>query len=104
MSTQFKDTHKDNATLPRIPSQGFPQSPRPKSGRWLVIATVIIVLAVILGGSALVLALVAQHPGGQGTPAPAPTTIPKTPAPGVTLGPQAGPSSVKDPGYWDKIV
>jgi hypothetical protein len=121
MSTQFKDTNKDHATIPQVPSQGFPQSSRPKRGRWLVIATVIFVLAVILGGSALVLAPVAQHPGGQVTPTPAPTTRPKTPAPGVTptpggsdmtptpapgvtLGPQSGPSSVKDLAYWDKIV
>lgn len=38
------------------------------------------------------------------TPTPSGSDITPTPAPGVTLGPQAGPSSVKDPAYWDKIV
>ncbi len=71
MSTQFTERNKEKEeTLPQIqaPSQGLPPPPRPKGGRWLVIATVILVLAIILGGSAFVLALVAQHPGGQVTP------------------------------------
>ena len=107
MSTQFTERNKEKEeTLPQIqaPSQGLPPPPRPKGGRWLVIATVILVLAIILGGSAFVLALVAQHPGGQVTPTPLPTTIPTpgsditpTPAPGIVFGPQALPAPLNAP-------
>ncbi len=120
MSTQFTERNKEKEkTLPQIqaPPQSLPPPPRSKGGRWLVIATVILVLAIILGGSAFVLALVAQHPGGQVTPTPLPTTIPTpgvtptpgsditpTPAPGIVFGPQALPAPLNAPVYWEKVV
>ena len=130
MSTQFTERNKEKEeTLPQIqaPPQGLPPPPRSKSDRWLVVATVILVLAIILGGGAFVLALVAQHPGGQVTPTPVPTTIPTpgatvtptpgatvtptpgsditpTPAPGIVFGPQALPPPLNDPAYWEKVV
>ncbi len=120
MSTQFTERNKEKEEiLPQIqaPPQGLPPPPRPKGDRGLVIATVILVLAIILGGGAFVLALVAQHPGGQVTPTPVPTTIPTpgvtptpgsditpTPAPGIVFGPQALPAPLNAPVYWEKFV
>ena len=120
MSTQFTERNKEKEEiLPQIqaPPQGLPPPPRPKGDRGLVIATVILVLAIILGGGAFVLALVAQHPGGQVTPTPVPTTIPTpgvtptpgsditpTPAPGIVFGPQALPAPLNAPAYWEKVV
>ena len=79
-----------------------------------MIATVILVLAIIVGGGALVLALVAQRPPMPVKPTPVPTTVPVTPTPGsdltptpvsgVIFGPQALPAPLNDPAYWEKIV
>ena len=131
MSTQFTDTTRDEQeTLPQIPvppqipapprvSPPHPP-PRPKGGRWVMIATVILVLAIIVGGGAFVLALVAQRPAAPVKPTPVPTTVPTTvptpgvtvtptpevptPVPGVLLGPQACPAPMNNPAYWEKIV
>jgi hypothetical protein len=117
MSKQFTDTTKDEQkTLPQTPAppRVSPPPPRPKGVNRVMIATVILVFAIIVGGGALVLALVAQRPPTPVKPTPVPTTIPvtpttgsdltPTPVPGVIFGPQALPAPLNDPAYWEKIV
>ncbi len=82
----------------------------------MVIGAVILALALMLSLGVLLIPGLIQHPASPVTPpaatvpttSPAPTTpaadITPIPAPGVTLGPQAGPTGVSDPAYWDKIL
>jgi hypothetical protein len=100
------------------PVQTFPQPPgrppRPKSNRWFVIGTVLVLLALILSLGGILIAGLVQRPGGQVTPTPLPkvtVTAPPsgsdttpTPEPGVVLGPQNGPAGVNDPAYWDRLL
>ncbi len=111
------DIEKEQAVGPEAsmpPVQAFPQPPRQKRNRWIVIGAVILALALILSLGVFLIPGLIQHPASQATPtaspptATAPTTpgpeVTPTPAPGVTQGPQPGPSGVSNPAYWDKII
>jgi hypothetical protein len=103
------------------PAETFPhppqRPPRPPRNRWVVIGAVIVALALLLSLGVLLIPGLLQRPAGQVTPKPtAPagqvTPAPSTPGtdvtpispPGVTPGPQKGPSGVNNPAYWDKIL
>ena len=100
-------------------AQTFPQPPRHKGRRWVVIAAIVVMLVLVLSVSALFIPGVIQHPGGQGQVTPtspatqkptAPTTstpgsdLTPTPAPGIVLGPQACPNGIGDPAHWNAII
>ncbi len=134
MSTKHTDLGKEQETPPRdsqslstadtvqhgkaSPSESFPPPPRrpSRSNRsfWFAVAAVIVVVALIFSVFALVVAQQGQHsttqipptptsPGATVTTPPGSDTTP-TPAPGVSQGPQNGPSSVSDPAYWDRVL
>ena len=105
------------------PAQVFPhppqRSPRPRGNRWVVIGAVVLALALMLSLGIFLIPGLLQRPASPGSPAatppaatvpttPAPTTsgtdITPTPPPGVTPGPQTGPSGVSDPAYWDPLL
>ena len=79
---------------------------------WLAIAAVVIVLALIFSVFALFMAQPGKQGNSQTTPMATPgttVTAPGTdttpaPAPGVTQGPQNGPSGVNTKAYWDNIL
>ncbi|HJT56698.1 MAG TPA: hypothetical protein VJ761_09400 [Ktedonobacteraceae bacterium] len=90
---------------PLPPSPRPPQGPpRPTPNRWVVLGTVIVLLAVILSLGGIWLASVVQQPGSQVKPTPTAPVTTTTPTPGVSPSPQPSPPGVNTTAYWDKII
>ncbi len=133
MSTEQSDTGKHQETPPQAPGslytqetvqeqkvappQPFPhppqRPPRPRMNRWYAGIAVAVVLVLILGIGAFMVAQLVQRPAGQVTPTPTtppsavtptPSEITPTPQPGVILGPQACPAGISDPAHWGAII
>jgi len=101
-------------------AQTFPQPPRQKGRRWVVISAIAVMLVLVLSVGALFIPGVIQHPGGQGQVTPtspatqvkptAPTTstpgsdLTPAPVPGIVFGPQACPNGIGDPAHWNAII
>ncbi|HLG61942.1 MAG TPA: hypothetical protein VKY19_08415 [Ktedonosporobacter sp.] len=113
--------------IPSVPPPSPPppplhvQPPRPRNNPWTIATIVAVIVVVLLTSGLVVFAQLNAHPNPNGTATPAPTvtslptTVPGTPppsgsdvtplpTPGVTFGPQACPSAVKDPAYWNTII
>jgi len=102
------------------PPVNVPQPPqRPTHNRrnfWFAIAAVVIILGLIFSVFAVFVVQPGKSPSTQVTPTPTATAPGSTstttpggdttpaPAPGVTHGPQNGPSSVNTAAYWDTIL
>lgn len=111
-----------------FPASPLPQPPqrppRPKRNRWVVIAAIVLMIALVASIGVLLIPGVIPRSQPAPTPTPTspaaqvtPTTVPTTPvtptpgndltptpAPGVVLGPRACPSGIGDPAYWNAII
>lgn len=136
MSTSHFDTVEERgALLPTTPTPSVPdigtvqhgvggggpslpprRTPRTPGRRWLVGVSIAVLVALIVGLSALVVWQLATQPTGNVAPistattvppattAPSPTALPSPTPSTVVLGPQSCPAGVADATHWQPII
>jgi hypothetical protein len=110
MSTSHLDRVEERDSLPLQHSAGSggpslppTRTPRTSGRRWLVVVSIAVLVALIVGLGALAVVQLTKQPAGKVSSMPTAKTAP-TATPTLVLGPQSCPAGVADAAHWQPII